>query len=79
MFQPVNAAAPWPDEQRFDYLVRRRVLSPNEAGSLVSKDSYPQRDAVLFALRELTGEDRGEKASAWRELLPKAASVAAAR
>jgi hypothetical protein len=79
VFQPVNSAAPWPDEQRFDYLVRRRVVSPDEQLSAASKATYPQREAVLFALRELTGEDRGEQASTWRKLLPKPATVAAAR
>jgi hypothetical protein len=77
VFQPVNAAAPWPDEQRFDYLIRQRVLSPDEEGSTSSKATYPQREAVLFALRELTGEDRCERTGDWQKLLPKPAGLAA--
>ena len=31
LLMPVHDAAPWPDMQRFDFLVRSRVLSPKEA------------------------------------------------
>src|SRR5262249_57156923 len=52
-----------PPSVRFDYVVRTRVLSKKETALLQSihpdRPGYPQRDAVLFALRELTGEDPG--------------------
>jgi hypothetical protein len=79
VFQPVNAAAPWPDEQRFDYLVRHRILTSVEERTPAGMATYPQRESVLWALRDLTGEDRGERASAWRALLPKPAALAKAR
>lgn len=53
---------------RFDYLVRTRPATPAEVQAWQAKraDDYPQRQAVLFALRELTGQDAGEDAAAWR-------------
>jgi hypothetical protein len=73
---PVANAHPWPDLQRFDFLVRTRVLTPAEAeaypaccetaapGSL-----SPYQRAALFALRELTGRDAEPTPQAWRKLL----------
>jgi hypothetical protein len=61
--------------QRFDYLVRTRVLTPGETARLKTNPdptAYPQRDAVLFALRELTGKDVGTSTTAWQELFPRA-------
>jgi hypothetical protein len=58
--QGVENAKPWPDVQRFDYLVRKREVPADEgaarAAAAKGRD-YPQREAVLFALRELTGTD----------------------
>src|SRR5262249_12147115 len=58
----------WPAEQRYDFFVRvrpatvwERVLPPNK--------NYPQRSAVLTALRELTQMDCGEDSKNWREAL----------
>jgi hypothetical protein len=64
----------WPQLQRFDYLVRKRELSADEVARLVRRPeqqptSYPQREAVLWALRQLTGEDAGDKSEDWYELL----------
>lgn len=66
----------WPEWQRFDYLVRRRELTGDELAAHKKKlqckpavPFYPQREAVLFALRELTGEDAGTKSSDWYDLL----------
>lgn len=39
-----------------------------DAGRKTAEPSYPQREAVLFALRELTGKDAGSSARSWREL-----------
>jgi HEAT repeat protein len=61
--------------QRFDYLVRTRPLTKKEIAQLKDQPEeardYPQREAVLFALRELTGKDAGQTAEAWRELFPR--------
>jgi hypothetical protein len=66
----------WPEWQRFDYLVRTRELTADEIADHEKKlkrkpaaPSYPQREAVLFALRELTGLDAGETSADWYELL----------
>jgi hypothetical protein len=64
----------WPQWQRFDYLVRTRELTAEELADydrICRSDgaSYPQRKAVLFALRELTGQDLGECSANWRDFL----------
>jgi hypothetical protein len=65
----------WPEWQRFDYLVRMRELTAEELAAWKDKarkpasSSYPQREAVLFALRELTGQNAGEKSTDWYDLL----------
>jgi hypothetical protein len=59
---------------RFDYVVRRRALTPGEAArrraEAKGRPSYPQRDAALFALRELTGLDAGDSTEAWQKAFP---------
>src|SRR5262249_57973473 len=42
------------------------------------QDSYPQRDAVLYALRHLTGNDPGNRTRDWELLYPHAARDAEA-
>ena len=76
LFQAVPDASPWPDQQRFDYLVRKRLLSDEEAQGFEQQSAKapaglvtPYQRAVLFALRELTGRDPAPSAQAWRELL----------
>lgn len=66
---------PWPDEQRYDYLVRVRKANPEEVqtaakwtGTAGEACSYPQREAVLLALRKLTGLDAGALAKDWRRV-----------
>jgi HEAT repeat protein len=39
---------------------------------LAQLDTYPQRESVLFALRELTGHDAGSTTEAWQKLFPRA-------
>jgi hypothetical protein len=73
----------WPLIQRFDYLIRMRELTPEEVSRMAAgKDGkaqaptiYPQRDAVLWALRELTGQDLGERSEDWNGFLRKAYST----
>ncbi len=76
LLMPVHDAAPWPDQQRFDFLVRSRVLSVEEADAyrqLAPKTAAgyttPYQRAVLFALRELTQRDTAPTPQAWREML----------
>lgn len=74
--QAVEDAHPWPKMQRFDFLVRTRVLAPGEAaafqehfGKQPPDQHSPYHRAARTALRELTGKDAGPTAAAWRRLL----------
>jgi hypothetical protein len=74
--QSVADANPWPEMQRFDFLVRKRVLTDEEADSYRAKFDRreadrpsPYRRAVLAALRDLTGRDTEPTAEAWRRTL----------
>jgi hypothetical protein len=76
MMLPVKDARPWPEMQRFDFLIRERKvtaeeakvykekLTPSEEGTL-----SPFHKAALAALRDLTGKDTAPTAEAWRKLL----------
>lgn len=72
---PVEDAAPWPDFQRFDFLVRSRTLTEAEATELRTRTKLqnkgevsPYHQAALLALRELTGLEATTPAQ-WRRLL----------
>ncbi|HEV3116796.1 MAG TPA: HEAT repeat domain-containing protein [Gemmataceae bacterium] len=62
------------DDFRFDYLVRVRTVSEKAASQLrnVPGKGEPseQRQALLFALRHLTGVDKGTTFADWKPLLP---------
>lgn len=73
---PVHDAHPWPEQQRFDFFVRERTLTADEAseyvGKLTPKEEgvlSPYHKAAVAALRELTGKDAAPTAAAWRKLL----------
>jgi hypothetical protein len=83
LLQPVPDPGKWPRLQRFDYLIRNRELSDDEVACLPDVPgpagkpaSYPQRDAVLWALRQLTGEDAGDNSEDWYYLLQLGCGVA---
>jgi hypothetical protein len=68
---PVKNSAPWPVKQRFDFLVRTREVSPDEAKQQrdrLAQGPQPYQRAALTALRALTGRDAASP-NAWRELL----------
>jgi len=76
LMQAVANAAPWPEMQRFDFLVRTRTVTSKEANAhrlkLAEKSKgvpNPYREAALAGLRRLTGRDAEPTAPAWRELL----------
>lgn len=75
MMMMVADAAPWPEMQRFDFLVRTRTLTAAEGlayeQSLEESEGRlsPYHRAALFALRGLTGRDTEPTAAAWRKLL----------
>lgn len=72
---PVAKAQPWPDTQRFDFLVRTRELTDKEAEAhraLLAKangDQSPYQRTALASLRQLTGRDAEPTAAAWRRVL----------
>jgi len=64
--QPVKDSAPWPAEQRFDYVVQKKRLTPAEAEKVARQISQsPNRNwnAIVFALQELTGEKPADNSS----------------
>jgi hypothetical protein len=76
VMQAVGDAHPWPEMQRFDFMVRSRTISTEEAGEFKQKLETrepgvlsPYHRAALAALRELTGKDTEPTAKAWRQLL----------
>jgi hypothetical protein len=72
--QPVDKPGPWPTSQRYDYVVRIRPATREEQREF-KRDGprirYPQRESVLFALRELTGQDVGKASRDWEKLIGK--------
>ena len=64
MMMPVENAAPWPALQRFDFLVRSRIVEGQELASLLQKvQARPagfvaeNHKAALDVVRRLTGQD----------------------
>lgn len=73
---PVKDAEPWPANQRFDFFVRTRDVTSDEAAECrrqlqeqVKTAGQPYHRAALTALRGLTGRDAGTSPEAWREML----------
>jgi hypothetical protein len=73
---PVANAQPWPELQRFDFLVRTREVSEREAQAYrdllrpaKGGDLSPYQRAALASLRQLTGRDAEPTAAAWQRLL----------
>jgi hypothetical protein len=67
--QPVDNASPWPTMQRYDYMVRLRKATDAELAQLQDSPAptYPQRNAVLAALRQLSGRDLGTETEPWQK------------
>jgi hypothetical protein len=71
----VAQAEPWPAAQRFDFMVRSRVLTPQEVADYEAQAKGKNGSAVywqiaLGALRRLTGrDDIGPSPQAWRNAL----------
>jgi hypothetical protein len=76
MLMPVADAAPWPELQRFDFLVRTRVVEGQELARLQQAareraDAGPtaHQEAAAHALRALTGKDAAPTQAAWQRVL----------
>ncbi len=70
---PVDDPGPWPREQRIDFVVQEKRLSPAEAKQAarrIIQSPNRNRNAVIFALRQLTGETPADNSSnSWRSIL----------
>jgi HEAT repeat protein len=76
--QTVPEHGAWPANQRYDYLVRLRRATPQEQkqlGQVRASSPGPQRESVLYALRELTGQDLGLTAADWKRALPESRAL----
>jgi hypothetical protein len=76
VLMPVANAAPWPDKQRFDFLVRTRVVEGQELAALKQKMQQRPADylsenhlAALRVLRDLSGQDAAPTPAAWQRVL----------
>jgi hypothetical protein len=77
LMQQVKNSGPWPERQRFDFLVRTRAVTSNDVDAYrhwrqQQGRSYlaPHHQAAIAALRGLTGLDVPEPtATAWRAAL----------
>ncbi len=76
VMQEVKDADPWPALQRFDFVVRQRGLTKDEAADLKKRLEgrepgvlSPYQRAAVTALREMTGRDFEAKADVWRKFL----------
>jgi len=70
--QRVENSGPWPRDQRFDYVVQNKKLTEVEAAKAVERISQTpnrNRNAIIFALRKLTGETPEDNSSRhWRAI-----------
>ena len=72
---PVADHQPWPEMQRFDFLVRTRAISEKDADTYrtllrpTAGALNPYQQAALVALRELTGRNADPTGPAWRRVL----------
>jgi len=76
LMEKVAEHGTFPEMQRFDYFVRTRRLTEAELEAWQARQKNAaarplsqQRQAILFALRELTGRDVGTTAAAWRQVV----------
>ncbi|MSQ94842.1 MAG: hypothetical protein EXR98_09840 [Gemmataceae bacterium] len=74
LLQKVADAHPWPEMQRFDYLVRSRVVSEQQAKVYEAEfaklgENMPYRQTAAIALRRLTGQYGGTTSESWRMAL----------
>jgi hypothetical protein len=71
----VEDHAPWPQSQRFDFIVRTREITKKDAQTYrdllrraAAGDLSPYQRAAVAALRQLTGRD-AETAPEWRQII----------
>ena len=62
---PVEKPGLWPARQQFDFVVRER---PARKGETAPAEPTRHQKALLFALRELTGQDAGPAPADWAKV-----------
>lgn len=78
LMQTVPDPGKWRSEQRFDFFIRTRELTGEEAAAArryIPPATSEYKDTIVWALRELTGVDAPPTAAAWRAVLAKQASA----
>ena len=80
--QPVEKPGKWSGNQRYDYLLRTRPLTAQELARFRKQEqenklpqTWPQREAVVFALQQLTGQNHGSTYEQWSAGLQKVQTV----
>lgn len=76
VFLKVDNANPWPEMQRFDFIVRNREVDGEELAAYRKLNETteegilnPYHRSAVQALRDLTGRDAAPTADAWRRIL----------
>ncbi|MEL7496355.1 MAG: HEAT repeat domain-containing protein [Planctomycetota bacterium] len=73
VIQEVKDPGPWPKNQRFDYVVRKRPVSKVEARQIaasVNANVDLNRQAIVFALERLTGKKSAtDTRASWEKLV----------
>jgi hypothetical protein len=76
ILMPVADAAPWPEMQRFDFVVRTRVVEGQALAQLqqtararAKGETTMHQEASAHALRALTGKDAVPTQAAWQRVL----------
>ena len=74
LIQPVEDAAPWPENQRYDYVVRRKIIEASEANRIcqqLSREPNVYHQAIAKALRMLTDKNPADDSyESWRKVIP---------
>jgi sugar lactone lactonase YvrE len=77
---PVDSPGLWPTAQRYDFMVRLRLATPEEVKlktQVADKGVVTEHQrAMTFALRELTGKDPGPTPEDWKRLFLKRETAA---
>ncbi len=73
VYQPILDPDKWPTHQRYDYLVRYRPLTPPQVAvwhrqAKALDPISPRKQALMYALRELTRKDPGPSTEDWKTL-----------
>ena len=73
VIQPVANHGPWPNSQRFDYVVQQKPLKKSRVNNVkkrIARTKNLNREAIVFALQKLTGQSPKDNSSeSWKAIL----------